>query len=249
MSIEFRRADWRWRPAGVEAGHTTRVGGVSTGSYATANLGDHVGDEGHVVAANRQALAQRLGLARIQWLDQVHGTHVVVADPDEHSAPRADACWTDAQGLAIAIMSADCVPVVLADAGGGFVGAAHCGWRGTVAGVIEALAAALPHARGLQAWIGPAICGRCYEVGADVTQALDSIRAAKCLTRSHVVDDRDEQRWLLDLPLYVEMQLLEIGVQQVARSPLCTHHDGLYSYRRDGATGRFATLAWLSNAA
>tara|TARA_B110000014_G_C20091218_1_gene571317 strand:- start:637 stop:1386 length:750 start_codon:yes stop_codon:yes gene_type:complete len=232
---------------GVRAGYTTRLGGVSEGAYLSANMATHVGDVDADVINNRRRLHQITGLADIRWLKQVHGSSVVKIEPhvdpvdDQGSAPVADAQWTDSTGIGLAILSADCFPVVIADASGGVVGIAHCGWRGAVCGVLESLVAAMRlRSTALNAWIGPGICKRCYEVGPDVIARLDAR-----ISRNVLDAGPRRERWFLDLPGYLEILLQELGIERILRSPSCTYQDeNLYSYRRDKVTGRVATIVW-----
>ena len=230
-------------PQSVRALCTTRTGGVSTGPYAALNLAAHVGDAPQRVAENRRRLLRRARCSRIQWLDQAHGTRVQrVAAGGAGGAgaapPLADAAWTDARGVALAVMAADCAPVLFCDVAGGAVAAAHCGWRGATGGVVEATLQALPAppAR-LVAWIGPAICGNCYVVGDEVRDQAGDDAAFAAIGRG---------KWRFDLPGHIAAKLAALGVATVARCNLCTACDErFFSWRRDGVTGRFATLVWL----
>ena len=240
-------ADWH-SPPNVVAGCTTRQGGRSGGVWESNNQALHVGDDAAVVQLNREALQARLGADQVQWLNQVHGTQVhraSSASVDE--APAADAVWTDEQGLALAIMTADCVPIVLADADGTVIGAAHAGWQGLRDGVLGALVAAMPApARQLSAWLGPAISGANYEVGEDVWQHFVGDFAEALSPHADQADKR-----LLDLPGVARLQLLASGVSQVTSSGWCTYADArFYSHRRAGHTGemntgRMATLIMM----
>ena len=243
--------DWREATCqlavGVRAGYTTRLGGASTGAYLSANMATHVGDFDAAVRENRRRLREITGLADIRWLQQNHGSTVVKIGPhvdradDQGSEPVADAQWTDSPGIGLAILCADCVPVVIADANGSVVGIAHCGWRGAVCGVLESLVAAMPcRPTSLNSWMGPSICKRCYEVGPDVVAQLDSR-----LSTSVLDTGTRRERWFLDLAGYLETLLQEVGIERIFRSPICTfHNENLYSYRRDKVTGRVATMVW-----
>jgi len=233
--------------AGVRAGYTLRLGGTRTDRYLSANMSAHVGDVETHVRENRQRLSEITGLADIRWLKQTHGSrvvkigrHVDLVD-DEGSAPVADAQWTDTTGIGLAIVSADCFPVVIADTSGSVVGIAHCGWRGAVSGVLESLIAEMGcRAATLNAWMGPGICKQCYEVGPDVVARLDS-RVSKNVLEAAP----RRERWLLDLPRYLEIMLQELGIERIFRTQRCTYQDeNLYSYRRDKVTGRLATMVW-----
>jgi len=243
--------DWidatRELPDGVRVGYTTRLGGASEGAYSSANMATHVGDVDADVRENRRRLFQITGLTDIRWLKQVHGSSVAKIEPrvdpvdDQGSALVADAQWTDSTGIGLAILSADCFPVVIADVRGSIVGIAHCGWRGAVCGVLESLVAAMRcRSASLNAWMGPGICKRCYEVGPDVVARLDAR-----VSKNVLVAGPRRERWFLDLPGYLEILLQELGIERIFRSPSCTYQDeNLYSYRRDKVTGRVATIVW-----
>ena len=234
-------------PDGVRAGYTTRLGGASEGAYLSANMATHVGDVDADVRENRRRLLQITGLADIRWLKQVHGSSVVKMEPqvdpvdDQGSALVADAQWTDSTGIGLAILSADCFPVVIADASGGVVGIAHCGWRGAVSGVLKSLVVATRcRSARLNAWMGPGICKQCYEVGPDVVARLDAR-----VSKNVLVAGPRRDRWFLDLPGYLEILLQELGIERIFRSPSCSYQDeNLYSFRRDKVTGRVATIVW-----
>lgn len=236
--------DWP-APPGVLALSTTRIGGVSTGVFAGYNLAAHVGDLPEAVAANRVRLLSGLptGTA-IRWLEQVHGAGVVEARGGG-PAPRADACWTRSPGLACAVMTADCLPVLLSDRRGEVVAAAHAGWRGLLAGVLEAAVAAMGVAPSeILAWLGPAIGPGAFEVGPEVrSQFLESSlgdAAGRCFTPGF---DKKEH-YFADLYQLARLQLAACGVTRSYGSGFCTFSDParFYSYRRDGQTGRMASL-------
>lgn len=237
MSVGVFEPVWSL-PEGVRVASTMRYGGVSTGAYAELNFGYHVGDVPQQVEVNRKRFYEIIGHDRVQWLDQIHGADVCYVTEAQSPLP-ADAAWTNVRGLVIAIMTADCVPVLLCDNGGSIAAAIHCGWRGATAGVIEATLNALPAAASeLTAWLGPGICGSCYEVGRDV---LECVGEHDLFTESSIGD-----RWLFDLTAYAVRQLAELGVSNITESGMCTHHDHrFFSYRRDGKTGRMATAIWL----
>lgn len=235
--------DWP-APARVRACVTTRAGGVSRGPFASFNLADHVGDDPAAVAHNRAALRRALALATEPcWLRQVHGTRVIEA---ARAAPgeTADGAWTDRPGLVCAVLTADCLPVFLCDRAGTRVALLHAGWRGLAAGIIEAGvdALALPPER-LLAWLGPAIGADAYEVGDEVRQAfLARDRRAADAFRLGV-----RGRWQLDLYAAARQCLAAQGVGAIHGGTYCTARqaDLFYSYRRDGSTGRMASLIWL----
>ncbi len=247
MTLHWLAPDWPV-PASVHALSTWRVGGVSVGRYAALNLGDHVDDEPAAVAANRRALREAARLpAEPVWLRQVHGTRVADldgAEGDARMAPEADAAVTRRPGRVCAILTADCLPVLFAADGGEAVGAAHAGWRGLAAGVLEATVRALgvPPAR-LAAWIGPGISARHYEVGAEVREAL--LRADP--DAQAAFEPSASGRFLADLPALARRRLEAQGVGRVYASPDCTYADAnhFFSHRREAPCGRQASLIWL----
>ncbi|NLD54026.1 MAG: peptidoglycan editing factor PgeF [Burkholderiaceae bacterium] len=267
----------RWgAPTQVGAACTRRSGGVSAGPWGDArgssglNLGAACGDEPQSVATNRARLAEAIGMP-IRWLQQVHGADVVkvgrhdaapagradaaglggdrVAVPAAQSfeAPRADAQFATESGVALAVLVADCLPVLLADRAGTIVGAAHAGWRGLAAGVLENTVARMraerPHAE-LVAWLGPCIGPAAFEVGAEVREAFVSPdpEAAR-----HFVPALGDGKWLADLAALARHRLQRAGVAAIAASGACTVQDAqsFWSYRRDRTCGRMAALVWL----
>ncbi|MBI2305704.1 MAG: peptidoglycan editing factor PgeF [Rhodocyclales bacterium] len=233
--------DWPL-PPGVRALQTTRCGGVSGAPWASFNLGDHVGDAPAAVAANRARLGAALP-APLTWLAQVHGVAVAMLDEQPAAVPVADAAVARGAGKVCAVMTADCLPLLLCDRRGSVVAAAHAGWRGLVAGVIEATVAAMrvPAAE-LSAWLGPAIGPAAFEVGGEVRDAFvaHDAGAAVAFTRGR------GDRWFADLPLLARRRLATLGVGAVCGGDECTYRqaDRYFSYRRDGVTGRMATLVW-----
>jgi YfiH family protein len=237
----FLEADWP-APPGVRAVVTLRRGGMSTGRYASFNLGDHVGDDAGAVRANRLRLVAALGLpAEPLWLEQVHGTDV--ARFGAAARPRADASVALEPGQVCAVLVADCLPVLLADREGTCVAAAHCGWRGLAAGVIERTAGSLPVAPDrLIAWLGPAIGPDAFEVGPEVRAAFVSADPAAAADFRAGAGDR----WLADLYALARRRLSAAGIGAVYGGGACTVSDAsrFFSYRRDGITGRMAALVW-----
>jgi hypothetical protein len=227
----------------VRAAVTTRAGGISLAPFATLNLAHHVGDSRAAVAENRRRVDQALGLpAQPYWLRQVHGTRV--ARVTETLLPEADAAVAFEPGQVCAVLTADCLPVFLADASGTRVGIAHAGWRGLVNGVIEATVSRLAcHASELVAWLGPAIGPEAFEVGEEVREAF--VAAAPQANGCFVPSPRG--RWLADLYSLARQRLEAAGVRQVHGGGLCTYADSgrFFSYRRDGECGRMASLIWL----
>lgn len=234
--------DWP-APSWVKAASTTRAGGASEGAYAALNLADHVGDDPRVVAANRRYVRERLALpAEPIWLRQVHGRGVVFAE-DAVAGAEGDAAVCHSAGHVCVVMTADCLPILLCDRAGTCVAAAHAGWRGLADGVIEATVAALGvPANSVIAWLGPAIGPQAFEVG-------DDVRAAFMAQAAIAADAfrRHGDRWHADLYRLAHQRLAALGVTQIHGGGLCTYSDSarFYSYRRDGVTGRMATLIWM----
>jgi YfiH family protein len=231
--------DWP-APRNVRALVTTRAGGGSRGAYASLNLGTRVGDDPAAVERNRARLRASLPAEPV-WLEQVHGTAVV----DAASAPalaRADAAVARTRHVVCAVLTADCVPVLLA--GGEAVAIAHAGWRGLAAGVIEATVARMGvPASGIVAWLGPAIGPRAYEVGPEVRAAFIRHDAAAAAAFAPHRGDR----FLADLAALARQRLAAAGVAVVRGGGYCTYTEAerFFSYRREPATGRFASLVWL----
>ena len=219
---------------------TTRQGGISRAPFSGFNLADHVGDTSEDVETNRQILSDHLGGLPIQWLTQVHGVRVVEAG--EATSPEADAAWTTRRQQVLAVLTADCLPVVLADRAATIVAVVHAGWRGLVDGVIPSTLAAMP-IRPEFAWLGPAIGADVYEVGEEVLeQVVRQDPGNQLAIRRGTVAGKG----YLDLARMAERQLQAAGVSEVFASGLSTWDTSrFYSYRREGSTGRTATLAWL----
>ncbi len=236
--------DWP-APPRVRACSTVRTGGVSRGAYASLNLGDHVGDHPDSVAHNRQCLARAASLpAGPRWLNQVHGNTLVDGASVSSPVP-ADAATTDQSGIVCAVLTADCLPVLLCDRGGKRVAAVHCGWRGLAANLLERVLAAWREAGtepdDMLAWLGPAIGADAYEVGDEVR---GSFRAA---SDQAAFAKNPNGRWQLDLYRLARGRLQTSGLTQIFGGQHCTHSEPerFYSYRRDGACGRQASLIWL----
>jgi hypothetical protein len=205
---------------------------------ALTTLRDH-GDAGQ---EHRRTLQSAIGLERLQWLDQVHGNRCLNASASSCGhAPEADAAWTSDAALGLVIQTADCVPVVLTEPGGDKIGAAHGGWRGLVSGVLQHLIAAMAVDGPLLAWIGPAIGPAVYEVGPDVFEAVTTVAGDASVFLPGKVDGK----WYLDLFALTALLLAREGVAYISTERLCTYSDPrFYSYRRDGVTGRMATVIW-----
>lgn len=238
--------DWD-APFRVRAVTTTRAGGVSTGQWARFNLATQVGDDEVAVTENRRRLRVVLGLPEEpKWLKQAHSTKVL-AFPRDSADQNADAAITDEPGVVCAVLTADCVPVLLCDDEGGEVAAVHAGWRGLASGVIEAAVAAFSVAPGhLLAWMGPAIGPDAYEIGPEVREALLVGDPAA----SGAFQPALAGRWRANLYALVARRLMGAGVTRVSGGKHCTHSDErrFFSHRRDGTTGRQATLIWLEGA-
>ncbi|MDB6086557.1 MAG: hypothetical protein JWN43_4438 [Gammaproteobacteria bacterium] len=235
-------------PASVHALSTLRVGGVSQPPYATLNLGDHVGDTAAAVTENRRSLRAAAGLpAEPAWLVQVHGNCVRDLDSSAPSGP-ADAAVTRQPGRICAILTADCLPVLLAAESGGGVGAVHAGWRGLAAGVIEATVNALGGSPGgLLAWLGPAIGRGHFEIGAEVREEL--LGGDPGAESAFELNQRG--RYMADLYALARRRLARVGIERIYGGGACTYteSDKYFSHRRDGVTGRQATLIWLERGA
>ncbi|KKC98016.1 peptidoglycan editing factor PgeF [Photobacterium halotolerans] len=237
--------DWP-APENVKAISTTRSGGISLGPYAGLNLGDHVGDEPAAVAHNRQWLQQQLGLVHAPaWLSQTHSTRVLDLHEPLTQIPNADASVTRETGIACTVMTADCLPVLLCDRQGTQVGAVHAGWRGLADGILEETVRTFSaEVDQILAWLGPAIGPAAFEVGGEVrAQFLADDPAAEAAFQPK------GEKWLADLYQLARLRLQRQGVTQIFGGTECTYADParFYSYRRDGVTGRQASLIWLSH--
>jgi polyphenol oxidase len=244
------RADDPRQPAELAPGvlflFTGRGGGASAAPYDTLNLSGSVGDEPAAVAANRRLVAQGCGLAadKLSWMRQVHGAAVADARAAAPSPPEVDAIFTDVCEQALVVLVADCAPVLLADPQARVVAAAHAGREGMAAGVIGEVVTAMAGAGAdparISAVIGPHICGGCYEVPASMrARVMGQVPEAACVTRAGTPG--------IDIGAGIEAQLARAGVRTVSADPRCTAETPeLYSYRRDGRTGRFAGLVWLT---
>ena len=235
--------DWP-APANIKAVSTTRLGGVSQQAYLGLNLGLHVGDNKEHVQRNRVQLQQELRLVEPPaWLNQIHSTRVLDLNAPLTAVPDADGSYTQISGIACTVMTADCLPVLLCDTGGNQVAAVHAGWRGTVDGIIEAaLDKFTVPADQILAWLGPAIGPGAFEVGSEVReQFLASQPQAEQAFKSH------GDKWLADLYLLARQRLQRFGVTKIYGGEYCTfsNPDRFYSYRRDGVTGRQASLIWI----
>ncbi|MCG5512195.1 peptidoglycan editing factor PgeF [Ectothiorhodospira shaposhnikovii] len=233
-------------PSAVRSMTTTRLGGVSRPPFDSFNLGLHNGDDPEAALQNRRLLRRHLALPREPcWLQQVHGARVVDAGRCG-DRPEADAVVAFAPGLPCVVMTADCLPVLFCDRAGTRVGAAHAGWRGLIAGVLEATVEALDCPPGeLMAWLGPCIGPDAFEVGDEVRAAF--LRHDPGHREAFVPSPAG--RWLADLRALARRRLSARGVRDMTAETACTFSDArrFYSYRRDGDTGRMASLIWLAD--
>lgn len=233
-------------PDNIKAVATTRIGGFSKAPLNSFNLGLHVNDDPVLVNRNRELLAESLSLPGVPvYLNQVHGTDAVCADDftGGTGVPVADACWS-ANDNVIAIMTADCLPVLFASRCGGVIGGAHAGWRGLADGVIEKTVKALPvESSELIAWLGPAIGPQKFEVGAEVRERF--INQNQSSDKHFVLND--SKKYLADLYGLAKDRLMAAGVESIHGGGFCTHTESnrFFSHRRDqGLTGRMAALIW-----
>lgn len=233
--------DWP-APLNVKALQTTRTGGISSPPYDSLNLGDHVGDVPLAVERNRILLNTLLPSEPV-WLNQMHGTTVVSAD-GASCLPQADACIARHRGAVCVVMTADCLPILLCDRQGSVVGAAHAGWKGLAAGVIEATVQAMETVpENIMVWLGPAISQDEFEIG-------EEVRAAFLALQPHAASafiPGQNGKWYADLYALARLRLNALGIKQIYGGGSCTYRerDRYFSYRRDGATGRMGTFIWL----
>ncbi len=239
MTTNWLKADWP-APDFIKAGTTLRQGGVSQAPYDSFNLASHVGDAVEVVEQNRKSL--HLPNAP-QWLEQIHSTTAVLL-PCNDDIPKADASYTSKNNIVCAVMTADCLPVLITDKQGSCVAAIHAGWRGLCHGIIEETIKKLPTAaEDLLVWLGPAIGPDVYEIGEEVYDAFtrNDNEAKQAFTPT--VD----QHWLFDIYRLAKLRLNRLGVGHIYGGNHCTltEKDDFFSYRRDGATGRMASMIWI----
>lgn len=253
MTQSFYLPNWP-APGNVGAAITTRRGGVSVGAWQSFNLATHVGDDPAHVAANRQQLQElALPVAPI-WLEQVHSADVVrLTSEAPRLPPIADAACTGIKNVVCTVLTADCLPVLLCDKAGTQVAAVHAGWRGLAAGIVRnTLAAMAVEGREVLAYLGPAIGAAAFEVGAEVQEVF----AANALDKTHrlaigrcFVAGAVMGKFHADLYALARAELQALGVDAVYGGDSCTFNDAVefYSYRRDGVTGRMASLIWLKS--
>lgn len=247
FEVALIKPDWP-APGRVRAVCSTRLGGVSEAPWDSLNLGSHVGDDPVRVRENRRRLATMAGIGAgsIGWLDQVHG--IEVASLPVHGVPRADASHTVQTGHVCVIMTADCLPVLLCDESGTRVGAAHAGWRSLCGGVLEALVNDMGgRPAELMAWLGPAIGPKQFEVGPEVREAF--LRHDPAAVSGFSAEGARAGHFMADIYLLARQRLAECGVRQVYGGDFCTVSEPqrFFSYRRDGQTGRMASLIWMTD--
>ncbi|KXJ45988.1 MAG: YfiH family protein [Bermanella sp.] len=242
--MDFITPDWPV-PERVKAISTRRHGGISEGPYSSLNLANHVGDDDRVVTQNRSTLFHKLQLpAKPVWLEQVHGTRVM--ELGQHEATQliqADASISRNSDFVCAVMTADCLPILLCKEDGSAVAAVHAGWRGLVAGIVEKAVTQLAEPEKIIAWLGPAIGPSHFEVGAEVKEAFVN----KNSVMRQCFQQIDSQHYLADLYALARIVLLKCGVKRIYGGEYCTYNqaDQFFSYRREPITGRMASLIWL----
>jgi len=233
------QADWSFE--GVHAFTTTRLGGASETPYDSFNLAMHVGDDAHCVTKNRRLLVDKYQLPEEPlWLNQTHSTQVVCLDNQTAINVPSDACFTRNTKRVCAVMTADCLPILLLDSKRQWVGAIHAGWRGLADGIIEQFLETVQPTSPIAAWIGPAISQPCFEVQQDVVEYFTSIDSS--YERFFI---RHSEGYWGDLVGIAEDKLRQATVN-VFKSNHCTYRENeFFSYRRDGTTGRMASLIWM----
>jgi YfiH family protein len=243
QGVGIIKPDWP-APANVRAFTTTRSGGFSQGQWSSLNLGNHCGDNPDHVKRNRKLL-QTLLPGEPRWLNQVHGKSVLRWDDASDASREADAIIGNQTGQVCAVLTADCLPVLFCNKVGTEVAAAHAGWRGLAAGVLEATVSAMAcDPAELMAWLGPAIGPLAFEVGNDVYDSFVNTN-----TKSATAFVRHGDRWLADLYKLAGLALTRAGIEQISGGQHCTYskHDKFFSFRRDGVTGRMASIIWMKS--
>ncbi|NLQ19140.1 peptidoglycan editing factor PgeF [Marinomonas sp. M1K-6] len=241
--FSYLQPDWP-APASVRAYVSTRIGGVSERPFTSLNLGAHVGDVAEHVAENRRLFAQVIGMpGSVQWLNQVHGTNVVSL-PCHEVPSGADAAVSDQLNQVCTVLTADCLPVFFCDEAGTKVAVAHAGWRGLCAGVLEEVLKGFDEAEKVLVWLGPAIGPEAFEVGDEVREAF----IAQQPEAQQAFVATENGKWLGNLYLLARQRLMAKGVERISGGEHCTFTDKarFYSYRRDGQTGRMASVIWLA---
>lgn len=249
LILQYLKPNWT-APSNIRAYTTTRHDGISEGVCASNNLALHVGDDPSHVQHNRERLIEKMSLPQApEWLQQTHSNKCIQVDTDD--SREGDAAYSRTNGRVLTIMTADCLPILLCNHHGTEIAAVHAGWRGLVNGVIENTIAHFTDKRAnLIAWIGPAICGNCYEVGEEVRlQAIanDALARTQTAFRKSPNFSEKQPKWLANLPYLAELCLKKSGVQNIYQSQECTYElsDRYYSYRKQVQTGRIASLIWI----
>jgi len=230
-------------PKSIHALVTTRKGGVSLAPYDSCNMGDHVGDQSDAVAQNRSLFRSQLP-GNPYWLNQTHSTIVREYEADCQNAPEADASYTTKRNQPCVVMTADCLPVLFCNKQGTQVAAAHAGWRGLLEGVLENTIRIFSPQDELMAYLGPAIGPNHFEVGSEVKQAFQAVQpeSERAFSVSHNSD-----KWMADIYELARLRLNACGVKDIYGGDQCTFNDAerYFSYRRDGVTGRMASVIWI----
>ncbi|MGB2079535.1 MAG: peptidoglycan editing factor PgeF [Vibrio sp.] len=238
-------------PANIKAFSTTRHGGLSNGVYQGLNLGMHVDDDAQTVVKNRQLIEQALAMPSSPiWLSQVHSDKVLSFDNPTDDVFTADASFTQTSGVVCCVMTADCLPILLTNQAGTQVAAVHAGWRGLASGIVEKAVALFEKPSQVLAWVGPAIGPNAFEVGQDVYDAFvcyEPNRVDQEAADAFKYHPNALGKYFADMDKLVTLRLNRVGVDAVYSSQMCTYEDeaNFYSYRRDGQTGRQASLIWI----
>ncbi|MFT7053042.1 MAG: YfiH family protein [Psychromonas sp.] len=248
--VQLLKPNWS-APAHIQAFSSTRLGGDSLDPYAGLNLGLHVGDEPLIVGKNRSTLAKTLSLPeKLFWLNQTHSTTLLKLEENTASGLTADAAWTRCKNTPCIVMTADCLPLLITDKLGTFVAAIHAGWRGLCDGIIEKSINTIcgqlaVNAKDLLVWLGPCIGKNAFEVGDEVRAAFIAKNA-----QAEGAFSASGDRWLADLQQLARLRLAPFNVFEITASEYCTFSQSelFYSYRRDGVTGRMASLIWIADA-
>ena len=232
-------------PKRVKAFSSTRIGGVSSAPFASLNLGGHVGDSLEAVTQNRLIFAKQVDMpSSLRWLKQVHGIHTIRLPSSELGDITADASFSKVNKQVCAVMTADCLPLLVCNQQGTQVAACHAGWRGLCDGVIESCIEEFSDTSDLMVWLGPAIGPNAFEVGAEVRQAfIDKDEAAITAFKPSV----NAGKWLANIYQLARQRLTNLGVRQIYGGDCCTYEDDerFFSYRRDKQTGRLASVIWI----
>jgi hypothetical protein len=232
--------DWP-APANIHAATTLRTGGVSSAPYDSLNPATHVGDDAACVSENRQRIKTMLALpTEPVWLEQTH-SDIVINAAQTNTLQQADASYSNVAGVVCAVMTADCLPLLICSTDGKTCAAIHAGWRGLLAGIITNTVNALATTEVL-VWLGPAIGAACFEVGAEVREAFVAKSSAFAPAFTHTSDNK----YLADIYQLARLELAALGIHAVYGGDFCTvtEQEHFYSYRRDTQTGRMATLIW-----